>query len=448
MSPNFSGLEDFILWLTPVAKLYESVSMSTLYTETVTADGSISYDLPIQDIGISGAGVLAAYAVAGVVLALLAYLVYRRRRSETAGDVVSVGWAKVLFRYGVAVTAAFTIGQGLYYLLFESSALSGAAVELACMIVIAALGFLIAQMLLNKSFRVLKKSVRGSVLCAVLILTVFAAASLDVTGYTRRVPAADRVQEVHVDIGAWDYSSADLTEQDSIEKVLAIHQYAVDHKQTLQNSDFWNGYYNGERIYANFNVCYILKDGSVMYRSYDLPLEKEALEETGSLTALVQELVDTRAYKAWNTLHELSEGDSGISLRSAMLGFYANGYEARQEYTLSRQDAQTVYDALLEDAAAGRLPEINLVNSPEDYADTHYVNDLELEYRIVTEDGIYPRYCNIGLTTNMTSTIAALEELGVLNDRVKLMTQAEYDRLYANTQSDEKEFEAWATEEM
>ena len=41
-----------------------------------------------------------------------------------------------------------------------------------------------------------------------------------------------------------------------------------------------------------------------------------------------------------------------------------------------------------------------------------------------------------------------MEELGVLNDRVKLMTQAEYDRLYANTQSDEKEFEAWATEEM
>lgn len=39
---------------------------------------------------------------------------YRRRRSESAGDIVSVRWAKVLFRYGVALTAALTIGQGLY----------------------------------------------------------------------------------------------------------------------------------------------------------------------------------------------------------------------------------------------------------------------------------------------------------------------------------------------
>ena len=53
------------------------------------------------------------YAAAGIVFAVLAYAAYRRRRSESAGDIVSVRWAKVLFRYGVALTAALTIGQGL-----------------------------------------------------------------------------------------------------------------------------------------------------------------------------------------------------------------------------------------------------------------------------------------------------------------------------------------------
>ena len=438
MNANFSGLESFVTWLTPLLQLYTEIGVRTVYTEKVLADGSISYDLPIQDIAIGGGGILAAYAVAGVVLALLAYLVYRRRRSETAGDVVSVGWAKVLFRYGVAVTAAFTIGQGLYYLLFEYGALSGAVMELACMIVIATLGFLIAQMLLNKSFRVFKKSIRGSVLCAVLILAVFAAASLDVTGYTRRVPAADQVQSVSVDVSAYDYSSANLTERDSIEKVIAIHQYAVDHKQELQNINDWDYYYNGESMYARFWVNYTLKNGSVMSRSYTLPLERAELEKDGSLTAMVQDLVDTPEYKASDLLDTLYTGESGVELNGAMLYYYEDSLDVEQNRTLGKRDTQALYDALLEDAAAGRLPEMYLVSYPEDYEETHYVNYLEFEYRVVTENDMYNQYCCVYLTTNMTSTVAALEEMGVLNDRVKLMTQAEYSKRFDVYEDDAK----------
>ncbi len=105
------------------------------------------------------------YAAAGIVFAVLAYAAYRRRRSESAGDIVSVRWAKVLFRYGVALTAALTIGQGLYGLVFMNSRLSGVPVRLVCMIVVGAVGFLVAQMLLQKSFRVVKRAC-AAVWCA------------------------------------------------------------------------------------------------------------------------------------------------------------------------------------------------------------------------------------------------------------------------------------------
>ena len=135
-------------WLTPLARLYDSVSVVWNYN---AADYSFS------TASLHGIPVLVIYAAAGIVFAVLAYAAYRRRRSESAGDIVSVRWAKVLFRYGVALTAALTIGQGLYGLVFMNSRLSGVPVRLVCMIVVGAVGFLVAQMLLQKSFRVVKK---------------------------------------------------------------------------------------------------------------------------------------------------------------------------------------------------------------------------------------------------------------------------------------------------
>ena len=63
---------------------------------------------------------IAAYAAVGVVLMVLAWLMYRRRRSESAGDVVAVGWMKPVFRYGCAAYSAILGGRLLYALLWES----------------------------------------------------------------------------------------------------------------------------------------------------------------------------------------------------------------------------------------------------------------------------------------------------------------------------------------
>ena len=45
---------------------------------------------------------------------MLALLLYRRRRLETAGDAVAVAWLKPIFKYLLSVAGAF----GLGYLLF------------------------------------------------------------------------------------------------------------------------------------------------------------------------------------------------------------------------------------------------------------------------------------------------------------------------------------------
>lgn len=67
---------------------------------------------------LSGLGVLGIYAAVGIVLAVLGLLVYRRRASEATGSIVTVAWARPIFKYGVAVCSAFSLGQLIYFLVF------------------------------------------------------------------------------------------------------------------------------------------------------------------------------------------------------------------------------------------------------------------------------------------------------------------------------------------
>ena len=122
------GYSETSLWLSPAVYLYQKLQTSLEWA----ADGNVSRVYLNPD-GLQGVWVFAA---AGAVLAVLALAAYRRRRSEAAGDTVSVGWAKPVFKYGVAVCAALGLGQGLYFLTwgqYLSSADYSLAGVLVCM---------------------------------------------------------------------------------------------------------------------------------------------------------------------------------------------------------------------------------------------------------------------------------------------------------------------------
>lgn len=106
---------------------------------------------------LSGLGVLGIYAAVGIVLAVLGLLVYRRRASEATGSIVTVAWARPIFKYGVAVCSAFSLGQLIYFLVFGLNLHNGQYSlpgTIACMLFTGLLGYFAAEMLLHKSFRV------------------------------------------------------------------------------------------------------------------------------------------------------------------------------------------------------------------------------------------------------------------------------------------------------
>ena len=91
---TYRGVASF---LSPTIHLVEHVRVSGQYEQIVTAGGWIDNGNLLW-VKLTGGWLIAAYALVGVVLLACAWALYRRRRSESAGDVVAVEWMKPIFR--------------------------------------------------------------------------------------------------------------------------------------------------------------------------------------------------------------------------------------------------------------------------------------------------------------------------------------------------------------
>ena len=90
--------------LSPMNYLYNNVRFvfrQSYNQETDLMSGVLSY---------RGLRILAAYVAAAVVIYLIAYYCYKKRRIESAGDLISFNWVKPLFRWGVGTGVGYFAG--------------------------------------------------------------------------------------------------------------------------------------------------------------------------------------------------------------------------------------------------------------------------------------------------------------------------------------------------
>jgi ABC-2 type transport system permease protein len=113
---NDSLNEMYTDFLCPVWMVADNVDIRTIHETQPMLNNAGVYEMQHVTVGyeLEGFGIILAYALVGVVLAVLGLLVYRRRASEETGTVVAIPWARPIFKYGVALCAAFSAGQLLY----------------------------------------------------------------------------------------------------------------------------------------------------------------------------------------------------------------------------------------------------------------------------------------------------------------------------------------------
>ncbi|MEG2073282.1 MAG: hypothetical protein RRY54_00795 [Angelakisella sp.] len=155
--------------------------------------------------------VILAWLIFGALIYAAALVLYRRRRSELAE---STGCKGILGNL-LTVFAVYIGGIGVGSLLYITLNLSGEGTYIAWVMVGAVLVFVLVEMILNRGFAGMKKSLPlGAVSCVCVFAAVFAITSGGL-GYENRVPAADKVTSVSFDYRGWyDY----VTELDAASK--------------------------------------------------------------------------------------------------------------------------------------------------------------------------------------------------------------------------------------
>lgn len=379
--------------LSPLVEIVRSLSVVYVYDDAGTRFGTSYYSMtydgidPIGPIGVRvfGLGTLAAYAAAGLVLAALALLLYRKRRSEMTGNTVAIGWLRPVFKYGVALCSAFSLGQLLSYFVFEltdSTYTAGALIgTIACMIFAGLIGYYAAEMLLKKSFRVFKTSWKGALATSAVLILIGLSFPLDLTGYQTRVPEQNDIVSATVNLYGGNVSgSFDLSGQESIALLRDAHCAVITDK--ARQTEYNRRYVPFDGDTCTLRITYELADGTELFRTYDLSIDEALLSDPSSpestLTKLANctEITRARVLGGWvpDNLEELRITGGYLNC-----SYYSDGkYSHSQEAELNAAQANSAFTALMQDCAAGSIESADLFAADEN--DCEYYLSLELWY--------------------------------------------------------------------
>lgn len=237
---------------------------------TISSPGYLRYDFPLMMLlahpgkDLFTPGTITIYLVFVVLLLVVAAYVYKLRPAEAAGDVIAFSIIRPVFKYGVTFCTMLLVG--VYFASISSGAFS---IIVLGYTVGSLLGYLTAEILLQKSFQVWSayKGYLGYI--AVITMLLFGIAT-DVTGYVHRVPEPEKVKKVYfgTSISEWvrleklkdedwsvKYEGVNFFEDpENIKNIILLHRQLLE-----QPSEKKNG---------NRYIIYTLDNGDYLVRQY------------------------------------------------------------------------------------------------------------------------------------------------------------------------------------
>lgn len=370
-------------FLSPPVKISDDLKVVTSYPETVSMEGL---------------GTLAVYAAVGVMFALLALLLYRKRRMESVSDFVAIPVLKPVFRVCMGFGGAFLFAAVIFENFFKNSVSgSAAAWVMAVLLVIGAcLGWLIAEMMIRRTVRAFPLPRKGLVLiCLICVLTVIAAET-DVTGFEKRVPDPDKVDHVE-----FCYDS-EFSDPENIRLVTELHRELVRDKQIYdsksedymrlgekayrlnaqgeQEADLWMDYW--------VPISYVMQNGRELQRVYTIVFNAHDVDRPDSTMGKILNLLNSREgiRSRMQTTVPMEERyvNYAVINREGL-----NGME--NSYRLSPQETVELWNlAMLPDAEEGNLSLYTIVDTEENMkTQTNLRIDINLFDETRTHDPYY-----------------------------------------------------------
>lgn len=407
-------------------------------------------------VAVKGMPVMLLYLVPAVALLIFAVIFYQKRQLECAGDIVAFRWMNPVFRWVVAFSGGVGLGIVFAGVFFMSDR------KFVLMLVLFSAGmtlvfFFLSEMILKKRFRIFRRGIwlEGIVSAAVVTLLI-GAVDWDLFGVERKIPDADQVRAAYL---SGPYYDMVLTEPEQIEQLEEVHQSALDHEQ-----EYRDVYYDNQSELASgdwiemsgYSITYYLKNGKSLRRTYMIPVSEEYREDSGStvskLFLLQSNPEDYLNYVICKNYEDVTYIGASIDVL-----YYdaADSMAHSKVINLDQSQAQTLYEALLQDIMEGNYPFQSGGDASDDneaYYNTlsftgQIPGDEETIYDDLPDDADMPDYTgyraaliddysdgsyttvypSFNIYPSCTHTIQTLINLGVIRDQSDLTDWGEYD---------------------
>ena len=273
-------------------------------------------------------------AVIGLVLLLLALLLYRRRKLECAGNFIAVKPMEPVFQ------VVFTLCAGGVFSAFGQIFDGGYLVYLIVGLV---LGWFVGQMLLRRTVKVfqwktfLKLAIFGAAMAASLLLTY-----LDPLGVTRWTPKPEQVAVVEINTGNQisTYSNYYLSMEDpeQIQKFINVHKNIIGSGNVSRNTRL-----------RTFTIRYTLTDGRQVSRTYKIYAGTGVWSLMAQMYSTPEQMM---GYEDWDSfIREVTPNLEGCSL-SELCRLYNQKYGKSVNYEKIKLE---LLEAIKKDCEAGLI---------------------------------------------------------------------------------------------
>ncbi|MED4460956.1 hypothetical protein [Metabacillus fastidiosus] len=216
---------------------------------------------------------LIIYCILTIIFLIAGKIIYDRRHLERAGDAIVFPYLKPVFKYGM--TFCTMLLSGAYFSTIQDGStgwlifgyISGSII-----------GYIIAEIILQKSWRILKPSMAisfGSY--SIIIVLIYFSLSTDVFGYEKKLPSLDNIEAVYLENGDYlndGYYGQEVrfsSDQTYIQDVREFHEAIIQQKSQIIERD--NTIYHPPTL-----LVYKLKNGGKVAREYVFPNKLFAIE--------------------------------------------------------------------------------------------------------------------------------------------------------------------------
>lgn len=398
---NSAGFIDYkaAKWFSPYMKIYDDVKFTAVYSSN-----------GIEKMELRGGWYLFLYLVLAAVLFTFAYFIYQKRHIEQAGDLITVGWVKPIFRWGVGTFGGFFCSIYISMIFEEIGFSVEFPVFIILLLAMGVLFYFVADMFVQKNFRVFKKkNWKQCGIFTVCLLATFGALYGYVKYEENYIPDRDEVKSAYISYG---YTSKFTNEDMQI--VFDIHEEILKNKTLFKDADNRN---YSETV--SIRIGYELKDKTIK-RTYTIPLDVYDGDMLERLMELEMDADNFLRNKLNMNYEDVTESVNG----SLNYEEYKNDEYNYVNRELTAEQCKKVFEAIIADTKAGAIQKYN-----SDYM-SYYEKEYDGEvYSKQTAELLLTYYASEEVTERILNQI--LEENGEYrNWYYDQMTDTSY---YVNT---------------